>query len=143
MAKSRRIILIYLTGKVFIETILAPLIERYPNLKVILEHITTKDSVEFIESQSSRVAGTITIHHLLYNRNDMLVGGIKPHLYCLPVLKRNIHQTSLIRAALGGNPKFSLELILLLTRDLRKKLAADVRRILSAGRYRAVCTIFC
>ncbi len=94
--------------KVFIETILAPLIERYPNLKVILEHITTKDSVEFIESQSSRIAGTITIHHLLYNRNDMLVGGIKPHLYCLPVLKRNIHQTSLIRAALGGNPKFFL-----------------------------------
>ena len=60
--------------KVFIETILAPLIERYPDLKVILEHITTKDSVEFIESQSSRVAGTITIHHLLYNRNDMLAG---------------------------------------------------------------------
>ena len=72
--------------KVFIETILAPLIERYPDLKVILEHITTKDSVEFIESQSSRVAGTITIHHLLYNRNDMLVGGIKPHLYCLPAV---------------------------------------------------------
>ena len=94
--------------KVFIETILAPLIDRYPDLKVILEHITTKDSVEFVESQSSRVAATITIHHLLYNRNDMLVGGIKPHLYCLPVLKRNIHQVSLTRAALEGNPKFFL-----------------------------------
>ncbi len=94
--------------KMFIETILAPLINRYPDLKVILEHITTKDSVEFVESQSPRVAATITIHHLLYNRNDMLVGGIKPHLYCLPVLKRNIHQASLIRAALEGNPKFFL-----------------------------------
>ena len=94
--------------KVFIDTILDPLIDRYPELKVILEHITTKDSVEFVESQGSRVAATITIHHLLYNRNDMLVGGIKPHLYCLPVLKRNIHQASLIRAALEGNPKFFL-----------------------------------
>ena len=94
--------------KVFIDTILDPLIDRYPELKVILEHITTKDSVEFVESQGSTVAATITIHHLLYNRNDMLVGGIKPHLYCLPVLKRNIHQASLIRAALEGNPKFFL-----------------------------------
>ena len=94
--------------KVFIDTILAPLIERYPELKVILEHITTKDSVEFVESQSSNVAATITIHHLLYNRNDMLVGGIRPHLYCLPVLKRNIHQASLVKAALSGSPKFFL-----------------------------------
>ena len=94
--------------KVFIDTILAPLMQRYPELKVILEHITTKDSVEFVKTQSSKVAATITIHHLLYNRNDMLVGGIRPHLYCLPVLKRSTHQASLIEAALSGNPKFFL-----------------------------------
>ena len=94
--------------KVFIETILYPLIERYPELRVILEHITTEDAVNFVKTQSKNVAATITIHHLLYNRNDMFFKGIKPHFYCLPVLKRDTHQRALINAALSGNPKFFL-----------------------------------
>ena len=94
--------------RVFIDQILIPLTERYPDLRVVLEHITTKDSVDFVKQQSINVAATITIHHLLYNRNDLLAGGLSPHLYCLPILKRSIHQDSLINAALSGNPKFFL-----------------------------------
>ena len=94
--------------RIFIETILSPLIERYPELKIILEHITTKDAVDFVKAQSEKVAATITIHHLLYNRNDMFFKGIKPHLYCLPILKRDTHQRALVDAALSGNPKFFL-----------------------------------
>ena len=94
---------------VFIETILKPLTEKFPELKIVLEHITTKDSVDFVEQSSSKIGATITAHHLLANRNHMLVGGIKPHYYCLPVLKRKIpHQESLIEAATSGNPKFFL-----------------------------------
>ena len=93
---------------VFIETILKPLKQKYPTLKVVLEHITTKEAVKFVEISDSTVAATITAHHLLYNRNHMLVGGIKPHFYCLPILKRNRHQEALIAAAVSGNPKFFL-----------------------------------
>jgi len=92
--------------KAFIDTHLAPLIERYPDLKIVLEHITTKDAVQFIEQASDHVAATITAHHLRHNRNDMLAGGIRPHLYCLPILKRSPHQQALIEAATSGNPKF-------------------------------------
>ena len=82
---------------VFIETILKPLVEKFPELKIVLEHITTKDSVDFVTQSSSKIGATITAHHLLANRNHMLVGGIKPHYYCLPVLKRKTpHQESLI-----------------------------------------------
>lgn len=94
--------------KVFIDTKLKPVVEKFPNLKVVLEHITTKDAVEFVRSQGPNVAATITVHHLLLNRNDMLVGGIRPHLYCLPILKRQIHQQALIEAATSGSPKFFL-----------------------------------
>ncbi len=94
--------------KVFIEQILIPLVEDYPELKVVFEHITTADAVDFITSARSMVAATITPHHLLLNRNDLLVGGIHPHNYCLPVLKRNTHQHALIKAAISGNPKFFL-----------------------------------
>lgn len=94
--------------KVFIDTKLRPIIEQFPNLKVVLEHITTKDAVEFVSSQGPNVAATITVHHLLLNRNDMLVGGIRPHLYCLPILKRQEHQAALISAATSGSPKFFL-----------------------------------
>jgi len=94
--------------KVFIETILSPLTERYPDLRIVLEHITTKNAVDFVKDQSKNVAATITIHHLLYNRNDMFLGGLRPHFYCLPVLKRDIHQKALIKASLSGNPKFFL-----------------------------------
>ena len=94
--------------KVFIEQILRPLLHEYPTLKVILEHITTADAVDFVMASDARIAATITPHHLLLNRNDLLVGGIHPHNYCLPVLKRNTHQQALIKAATSGNPKFFL-----------------------------------
>jgi dihydroorotase len=94
--------------KAFIDNKLIPLIKRYPNLKVIMEHITTKDAVDFVMSASDNVAATITVQHLMYNRNHMLVGGIKPHFYCLPILKRNIHQDALRAAATSGNKKFFL-----------------------------------
>ncbi len=94
--------------KVFIEQVLSPLTEDYPDLKIVFEHITTADAVDFVLNSSDRIAATITPHHLLLNRNDMLVGGIHPHNYCLPVLKRNTHQYALIKAATSGNPKFFL-----------------------------------
>jgi dihydroorotase len=94
---------------VFIETVLEPLVTKFPELKVVLEHITTKDSVDFVAQSKSHIGATITAHHLLANRNNMLVGGIKPHYYCLPVLKRKTpHQDALIAAATSGNPKFFL-----------------------------------
>jgi len=92
----------------FIDTVLAPLRAQLPELKVVLEHITTANAVEFVSEQNSNVAATITVHHLLYNRNHLLAGGIRPHFYCLPVLKRNSHQLALIEAATSGNPKFFL-----------------------------------
>lgn len=92
----------------FIERILAPLAERLPTLKIVLEHITTKDAVTFVQQAGPHIAATITAHHLLYNRNHMLAGGIRPHYYCLPVLKRSAHQEALIEAATSGSPKFFL-----------------------------------
>ena len=94
--------------KEFLDTILAPLVSRHPSLKVVVEHITTKDAAEFVMSQGDNVGATITVQHLAYNRNHMLVGGIKPHFYCLPILKRNIHQQALQDAVISGNPKFFL-----------------------------------
>ncbi len=99
---------IYDREQVFIDTILAPLLKRLPTLRIVLEHITTRQAVDFVSSAPDNVAATITVHHLLYNRNHMLVGGIRPHLYCLPVLKRNIHQAALRQAATSGNSKFFL-----------------------------------
>jgi len=93
---------------VFIDTILKPLVANYPDLKIVLEHITTKNAVDFVQQANANVAATITVHHLLFNRNHMLVGGIKPHFYCLPILKRNIHQQALINAATSGSDKFFL-----------------------------------
>ena len=94
---------------VFIETVLEPLVAKFPELKVVLEHITTKDAVDFVTESKSTIGATITAHHLLANRNHMLVGGIKPHYYCLPVLKRKTpHQEALIAAATSGSPKFFL-----------------------------------
>jgi dihydroorotase len=94
--------------QVFIDRILEPLLQDFPELKVVFEHITTNDAVSFVCSQGKQIAATITPHHLLLNRNDLLVGGIHPHNYCLPVLKRNTHQQALIKAAISGNPKFFL-----------------------------------
>jgi dihydroorotase len=93
---------------VFIERHLHPLVERFPALKVVLEHVTTQEGVDFVESSPDTVAATITAHHLLMNRNAMFSGGIRPHHYCLPVLKRERHRQALIRAATGGNRKFFL-----------------------------------
>ena len=94
--------------KTFIDEHLVRVVERFPSLKVVFEHITTSDAVQFVQSASANVAATITAHHLLYNRNHMLVGGIRPHLYCLPILKRNIHQDALLDAATSGSSKFFL-----------------------------------
>ncbi len=94
--------------KVFIDRHMKPLIESYPTLKVVFEHITTQDAVEFVASTGQNVAATITAHHLLMNRNTMFAGGMRPHHYCLPVLKRETHRLALVNAAISGNPKFFL-----------------------------------
>ena len=94
--------------KLFIEQVLMPLRVRLPELKVVFEHITTRDAVDFVRSADEGIAATITVHHLLHNRNDLLAGGIRPHYYCLPVLKRRHHQEALIEAAISGNEKFFL-----------------------------------
>jgi dihydroorotase len=94
--------------KEFLDTVLAPIVNDFPNLKIVLEHITTADAATFVKNANENVAATITAHHLLYNRNHMLVGGIKPHFYCLPILKRNTHQQALIEAATSGSKKFFL-----------------------------------
>jgi len=94
--------------KVFIDRVLSPLIERFPELRIVLEHVTTGDAVQFVEQASANIGATITPHHLLYNRNAMFKGGIRPHYYCLPVLKRELHRQALVRAATSGSPKFFL-----------------------------------
>jgi len=95
--------------KVFLERVLAPTLADFPNLKVVLEHITTADSAEFVRSHTGgNLGATLTPQHLMYNRNNMLVGGIRPHLYCLPILKRNKHQQALREAVASGDPRFFL-----------------------------------
>ena len=93
---------------IFIDRHLRPIVSEFPELKVVLEHITTADAAAFVQESSARVAATITAHHLLYNRNHMLAGGIRPHYYCLPILKRSRHQESLIEAATSGDSSFFL-----------------------------------
>ena len=95
--------------KVFIEKILAPILNEFPDLKVVMEHITTKDAVDFVMNYpTNNLAATITAHHLLYNRNALFQGGLRPHMYCLPVLKREEHRKALIEAAVSGSEKFFL-----------------------------------
>lgn len=94
--------------KVFIDRILAPLTQRFPDLRIVFEHVTTRDAVAFVKESSSHVAATITAHHLLLNRNAIFQGGIRPHHFCLPVLKREIHRQALLEAATSGDPKFFL-----------------------------------
>jgi dihydroorotase len=93
---------------VFIDRILTRLVADFPALKVVFEHITTREAAEFVEAGPETVAATITVHHLEINRNHLLVGGVRPHLYCLPVAKREVHQLALRRAATSGSPKFFL-----------------------------------
>lgn len=93
---------------VFIDQVMGPLLKDMPELKVVFEHITTKDAADFVMSAGDNIAATITVHHLQINRSDMLVGGIKPHLYCLPVAKRETHRLALRAAAISGSNKFFL-----------------------------------
>ena len=92
----------------FIEEVLGPLVARFPTLRVVLEHITTRDAAQFVEVTGPKIAATITAHHLLMNRNSLFLGGMRPHHYCLPVLKRKEHREALVEAATSGNPKFFL-----------------------------------
>lgn len=94
--------------KTFIDRTLTQLVDHFPALRMVLEHITTSEAAAFVSEAPANVGATITAHHLLYNRNHMLAGGIRPHYYCLPILKRNTHQQALIEAATSGNPKFFL-----------------------------------
>ncbi len=93
---------------VFIERVLQPLRKSLPGLRVVFEHITTKDAADYVREAEGDIAATITAHHLLYNRNAIFKGGIRPHYYCLPVLKRETHRQALVDAATSGNPRFFL-----------------------------------
>ena len=93
---------------VFIERHLVPLLRDFPGLKVVLEHITTREAAQFVAAGGPNLAATLTAHHLLYNRNAIFQGGIRPHYYCLPVLKREVHRQALVAAATSGNPRFFL-----------------------------------
>lgn len=91
---------------VFIDRHLRKIVENFPELRIVMEHITTKEGVEFVESCGPNVAASITAHHLLFNRNAIFQGGVRPHWYCLPILKRDVHQQALVRAATSGSNKF-------------------------------------
>ena len=93
---------------VFIDTVLQPLLKDFPELRVVLEHVTTQDAVDFVCESGPLLAATITPHHLEINRNAMFAGGLRPHMYCLPTAKRELHRLALRRAAVSGNPKFFL-----------------------------------
>jgi len=94
--------------KVFIDRVMTPLRRDFPALKVVFEHITTKDAADYVRDADGPTGATLTAHHLLYNRNALFVGGIRPHYYCLPVLKRETHRVALVAAATSGNPRFFL-----------------------------------
>ena len=99
---------IYDREAVFIDTVLSRILRRFPGLRVVFEHITTREAVQFVQGAGAKIGATITAHHLLYNRNAMFQGGIRPHYYCLPVLKREEHRSVLLAAATCGDPKFFL-----------------------------------
>ncbi len=94
--------------KVFIESSLNDIVKNFPDLRIVVEHVTTKEAVDFVLAASSKVAATITPQHLMFNRNAILAGGIRPHHYCLPIIKREHHRQALLEAATSGNPKFFL-----------------------------------
>jgi dihydroorotase len=94
--------------RVFLERVLTPLLGRFSRLRIVVEHITTREAVEFVRRAPDRLAATITAHHLLLNRNALFAGGVRPHHYCLPVLKREEHRRALVDAAVSGNPRFFL-----------------------------------
>lgn len=92
----------------FIETVMEPLRKQYPELKIVFEHITTQEAAQYVEAGNDKLGATITPQHLMFNRNHMLVGGVRPHLYCLPILKRNVHQEALRKVVASGHPRFFL-----------------------------------
>jgi dihydroorotase len=94
--------------RIFIDRELDAIVRRFPGLRIVFEHVTTREAVQFVRAASAKVAATITAHHLLYNRNALLAGGVRPHFYCLPILKREIHRQALIEAATGGETRFFL-----------------------------------
>jgi len=94
--------------RIFIETSLVDMVKQFPHLRIVVEHVTTKEAIDFVLASSDRIAATITPQHLMFNRNALLVGGIKPHYYCLPIIKRETHRLALVTAATSGNPKFFL-----------------------------------
>ncbi len=94
--------------RLFIDTHLTAIADNFPALRVVVEHVTTKEAVQFVQSTGANIAATITPQHLLFNRNALLAGGIRPHYYCLPILKREVHRLALVAAATGGSPKFFL-----------------------------------
>jgi dihydroorotase len=94
--------------RVFLETVLADIVRRFPGLRTVVEHASTREAVEFVSAGGPRIAATITAHHLLYNRGALFSGGFRPHYYCLPVLKREEHRAALVRAATSGDPRFFL-----------------------------------
>jgi len=94
--------------RVFIDTVLPQITRRFAGLRVVLEHITTREAVQYVAGAPANIAATVTAHHLLLNRNAIFAGGIRPHHYCLPLLKRESHRQALVQAATGGNPKFFL-----------------------------------
>jgi dihydroorotase len=93
---------------VFIDRVMQPLRRDFPELKIVFEHITTKEAADYVSAADARMGATITAHHLLYNRNAIFTGGLRPHLYCLPVLKREVHRQALVAAATSGHPRFFL-----------------------------------
>jgi dihydroorotase len=99
---------VYDREKIFIDRVLTPLLMRFARLRTVLEHITTREAVRFVTATPPRVGATITAHHMLLSRNAMFSGGIRPHHYCLPILKREEHRLALLQAATSGNPKFFL-----------------------------------
>ncbi|GIK87523.1 MAG: dihydroorotase [Burkholderiales bacterium] len=99
---------IYDRERVFVDTLLARIVRDFPALRVVLEHVTTREAVQFVTDAGPGVAATITPQHLLWSRNAMLAGGVRPHLYCLPILKRETHRRALVDAATSGSPKFFL-----------------------------------
>jgi dihydroorotase len=94
--------------RVFVDTNLTGIVDNFPGLRIVLEHVTTIEAVQFVEAAGANIAATITPQHLLFNRNAILAGGIRPHYYCLPVIKREQHRLALVAAATSGNPKFFL-----------------------------------
>jgi len=94
--------------RVFMEKTLSPLVRHFPGLKVVFEHITTSEAAQFVRAAGANVAATVTAHHLLYNRNALFAGGLRPHHYCLPVLKRETHRRALVKAVCSGSPRFFL-----------------------------------